>query len=89
MYTNTGTTAYSYSRVLLNAVKERGAEDAKVIQVTIDGKEAYQVYARMDTDATFLSLVIDDGNGTTHTAEIEGPDGTNIVFGSLETYKLN
>jgi len=87
--TTTGTNAYSYSRVLLNEVKEKGTEDAKVIQVTIDGKEAYQVYARMDTDYTLLALVIDDSNGTTHTAEINGPDGTNIVFASLETFNIN
>ena len=82
------TNAYSLSRALLKALKDDGVSDSKVVQITIDGKEAYQLYVVTETDMTVLGLVIDDDQGISHYAGIIGPDGTNGIFGSLETYKL-
>ena len=82
------TNAYSLSRALLKALKDDGVSDSKVVQITIDGKEAYQLYVVTETDMTVLGLVIDDEQGISHYAGIIGPDGTNGIFGSLETYKL-
>lgn len=82
------TNAYSLSRALLNTLKNDGVTDSKVVQITIDGKEAYQIFAVTETDMTVLGLVIDDDLGISHYAGIIGPDGTNGIFGSLEGYKL-
>lgn len=82
------TNAYSLSRALLNTLKNDGVTDSKVIQITLEGKEAYQIYAVTETDTTVLGIVIDDELGISHYAGIIGPDGTNGIFGSLETFKL-
>lgn len=81
-----GTNAYTLGRASLEAIKKAGATEAKLAQVTIEEREAYQLYAVTDTDTTVLALVIDDDNGVTHFITIEGPDGTNKIFGALETY---
>lgn len=83
----TGTNAYNFSKKALESVKQLSPTESKLAQITIDGVEAYQLYAITDTDTTILAIIM-DGGGKTHFVSIEGPDGTNSIFGALETYKL-
>ena len=83
----TGTNAYNFSKKCLENLKNNSPAETKLAQITIEGKEAYQLYAVTETDTTMLAIII-DGGGKTHFVSIEGPDGTNAVFGALETYRF-
>ena len=82
-----GKGAYNYTKAYVERLKANNATDIKQAQITIQEQEAYQVYAITEEGNTLLAICLKSGDNIRFVV-IEGPDGTNIVFKSLENYKI-
>ena len=82
-----GRGAYNISKAYAEELKGSGVTNITQAQITVAGKEAYQIYGVTEEDRTVLTICLQAGAYIRFVA-IEGPDGTNIVFKSLESYTL-